>query len=302
MLNSFRSIGMMAAMVVAATAGSTGRAAADTEVKVKNSLGVTVEVNFSGDKGFKPIKEFQSSSAGEARSVGRAAEGTTIHWEAKPKRDQDKTLFATCKGDKKVSGTSSTIEMSKDGCSQSAASVPPPAPSASPAPKPGSNTQADKKPSGSGAGSGTGSGSGSGAGSGAGSGSGSGAGSGSGSAAGSGAGSKSGSAASKTMNVKFDNQMDTTSVTLRIYDDLAGGGATDIDSLPAATLNGKSWNVSHVSTVSFEKDKSGNYFISVSMKCGDKGQGGVKYKGSATTIQIVRSNDGGCELKGVTKL
>ena len=136
MFDTLRNVRMQAAaasagIVFIATVVGTGMSAADTpkgkltEVSLQNTLKVTVEVTFSGDEGLKKIGAWQSSGDGSAHIVGKVPDGTTIKWTARPKHDQDKNQFTACTGEKKVSGTSTTIVITPDGCSKANAAPKP---------------------------------------------------------------------------------------------------------------------------------------------------------------------------------
>lgn len=296
-----------AGIVIIATILGAGVSAADTkgkltEVSLQNTLPVTVEVTFSGDEALKKISPYQSGGNGPARVVGKVPDGITIKWEAKPKNDQDKNQFTGCKGEKKVSGSTATIVVSTDSCGKSSANA---------ASKTGAgNTQAndktdkdktdkdktekdktsnDKKANEK-------------------------------KADDKAANNKtsndktannkkdndktsgnSADSAGGTMQVTLENTLDNDAVRLRIWD-LVDGGASylEIDSIGAATFNGKPSGVKNTSNFNAKKDKSGKYSIEVEWHCGDRG-GVAKYKDSVNKIQIVKSGDG-CELKNVKKL
>ncbi len=263
-----------AGTVVIATIIGAGMCAADTpkakttnkvtEVSLQNALKVTVEVTFTGDEALKKISPWQSTGDG-TRVIGKFPDGTNIKWEAKPKSDQDKNQFTSCKGEKKISGSSATIVMSPDSCSRANAAPKSDAnnktsekgtDSSSSAPKnSASNTQGNNKTSG-----------------------------------------NSGDGAGKSIKITFDNTMDNQEgVSLRIWDEAVPGVIQETSMAPAM-LNGKSTGHSHTTSATGKKDKSGNYSIDIEFHCGNRG-GNVKIKGSASTIQVVKSSNGGCELK-----
>ncbi len=120
MFDSVRFFGMTSGMVVAVTAGI-GIAAADPkkiDVKLKNELGVTVEVKsnlFSG--------EYQSAAGGDPRTIGSIDDGKTFTWTATPK---DKATFASCSGSQPIKGPSAnTVTMTKDRCKAASVSTAP---------------------------------------------------------------------------------------------------------------------------------------------------------------------------------
>ena len=286
-----KSAAMAAGTVVAATMFGAGVAAAEpksTDVKLQSKLPVTVEVKFSGDKALEKVSPWQAGANGEAHSVGKVPDGTTIKWEAKPKNDQDKNRFTACHGQKTVTGLTTTITMSEDDCSKAAATAAPkPAPAPSPkaddtskkdapkaddtskkdAPKADTNKKTDtanNKTDGKGSGSGSGSG-------------------------------------DDDLKLTLENTMDNDAVSFRIRDQGVPGVTIEISSIGAATLNGKKWDVKNTDTISVKKDKGGKYTLDIEWHCGNRG-GFAKYKDSSTKIQVVRASDGGCELKGAAKL
>ena len=268
---------MAAGTAVAATLIGSGMAAADpksTDVKLQSKLPVTVEVKFTGDKALEKAGPWQAAANGEAHSVGKVPDGTTIKWEAKPKTDQDKSRFTACRGQKTVTGLTTTITMSEDDCSKAAASA---APKPAPAPPPKAddtskkddaskkdtpkktdtaNNKTDNKSSGSGDG---------------------------------------------EIKLTLENTMDNDAVSFRIRDKGLPGVITEISGISAATLNGKKWDAKNTDTISVKKDKGGKYTLEIEWHCGNRG-GFAKYSDSSTKIQIVRSSDGGCDLKGAAKL
>ena len=274
-----KSAALAAGTVVAATMLGAGVAAAEpksTDVKLQSKLPVTVEVKFSGDKGLEKVSPWQATANSEPHSVGKVPDGTTIRWEAKPKNDQDKNRITSCRGQKTVTGLTSTITISKDDCSKAAATAAPkPAPAPAPkaedtskkdAPKTDpkktdtANNKTDNKSSGSGAGSGDG-----------------------------------------EIKLTLENTMDNDAVSFRIWDKGLPGVITEISGISAATLNGKKWDAKNTTTTAVKKDKDGKYTLEIEWHCGNRG-GFAKYKDSSTKIQVVRVSDGGCELKGAAKL
>jgi hypothetical protein len=241
-----------------------------TEVKLQSNLPVTVEVTLSGDKALQKVSPWQAVADGKAYSVAKVPDGTTVKWEAKPKNDQDKSRFTSCKGQKSASGGSVTVVMSESDCTKSSASATPPKSDASknPAPKTDDgnkkNDTGDKKTDNKTSGTGSGSG-------------------------------------DSDIKLTLENTMDNDAVSFRIWDKGLPGVITEISSIGAATLNGKKWDVRNTDTISVKKDKAGKYTLDIEWHCGNRG-GFAKYKDSSTKIQVVRASDGGCELKGAAKL
>jgi hypothetical protein len=255
---------MIGAGVCAADTPKAKTADKVTEVSLQNALKVTVEVTFTGDEALKKISPWQSSGDG-TRVIGKFPDGTNIKWQAKPKNDQDKNQFTSCKGEKKISGSSATIVMSLDSCSKANAA------SKSDASKTQANSKTSEKGSGSG----------------------------SGSAAPKTDTSKTpdkNADSGETIKITFDNTMDNQEgVSLRIWD-VAVPGVIQETSMSAGILNGKPSTLRHTTSATGKKDKSGNYNIEVEFHCGNRG-GNEKVKGSASTLLIVKSGNGGCELK-----
>jgi len=279
-----------AGIVVIATMIGAGVSVADTkgkltEVSLQNTLPITVEVTFSGDETLKKISPYQTAGNGPARVIGKVADGITIKWEAKPKNDQDKNKYIGCKGEKKVSGATTTIVMSADNCGKANA-----------APKADTtNNQANSKPSEKSPDA----------------------------KAASDKAAKDKAAKDKTDNEKtannktsgnsadsaggtlqitFQNTMDNQAVSsMRIWDlAVPGSSSLDISSIGAATLDGKPSGFKNTINFTAKKDKGGKYNIEVELHC-DKYGNTAKYKDAVTTIPIVKSSDGGCELKNVKK-
>jgi hypothetical protein len=272
-----------AATAIVATMIGAGVAAADpksTEVKLQSKLPVTVEVTFSGDKALQKVSPWQAAGDDKAYPVARVPEGTSVKWEAKPKNDQDKNRFTSCRGQKSASGSSVTIVISEDSCTKGTASAAPKADtSKNPAPKTDdankkdapkadgsnkkndtANNKTDNKTSGTGSGSGDG-----------------------------------------DIKLTLENTMDTEAVSFRIWDQAVPGVIIEISGIAAATLNGKKWDAKNTDTISVKKDKGGKYTLDIEWHCGNRG-GFAKYKDSASKIQIVKTSDGGCDLKGAAKL
>jgi hypothetical protein len=119
-----------AGIIAIATIAGAGVSAADTkkvtEVKLQNKSGVTIEVTITdGDAALKKKGAIQSAPGNEARTIGTVPDGTTLKWEATPKYDRDKNLFPTCKGDKKVSGSTDTIVIDESHCKKSSVNAAP---------------------------------------------------------------------------------------------------------------------------------------------------------------------------------
>ena len=94
MLNSFQRLS--AASVLVATVGGVSASTTDINVTVKNQLGIAVVVTIDN-------KDSTIGAGDEQKTSTIGTKGKSVHWKAKPSNESEKSQFATCEGDAKIS-------------------------------------------------------------------------------------------------------------------------------------------------------------------------------------------------------